>query len=199
MPPPQFVDHLRAGVVLEAPQVLQTERADRLDLLVVAMRLEHDVGKDLQGWNQVAAERRRRQAGVQGLGTLGMADSQVIECREQFATVPRAGPARDPFGHHRGRATPDVHTVCDLVSRPGGDQQRERRRLDPGMTSPTSTSPLEYSCCSIVAGAVSGTMIPGSSGQMSVAVASGKWSVTENEHLLLAASPITHYCWKESD
>ena len=95
------------------------------------MRLEHDVGKDLQGWNQVATECRRGQAGVQGLGALEWLTPRLS------SAVSNSRLSRDPAGPrviHSATivaAPPDVHTVCDLVSRPGGDQQRERRRLDP--------------------------------------------------------------------
>ncbi len=99
----QLVDHLRARVVLETPQVLQTEGADRLDLVVVEVRAKHDVGEDLEGRLEIAAERRHRKRGVQGLGTLRVADAQIVERRQQLATVARAGPARDPFRRHRGR------------------------------------------------------------------------------------------------
>ncbi len=131
MPPPQLVDHLRARIILQAPQVLQAERANRLDLLVITMRLEHDVGKDFQSGYKVAAECRSREAGVQRLSTLGMAHAQVIKRREQFATAPRSGTARDPLRHHRGRTTANIESIGYLVRRPGGDEQGERRGLHP--------------------------------------------------------------------
>ena len=88
VPPAQLVDDLRARVVLEAPQVLQAEGADRLDLVVVEVGPEHDVGEDLQGRDRgsgpsVAAGDAR----VQRLGALAVADAQVVERREQLAAV----------------------------------------------------------------------------------------------------------------
>ena len=93
MAAPQLVDHLRARVVLQAPQVLQAQRPDRLDLVVVEVGAKHHVGEDLQGRLQVAAQGRPGQRRVQGLGALGVADAQVVE-RGQAARGCRAGPPR---------------------------------------------------------------------------------------------------------
>ena len=49
MPAAQLVDDLRAGVVLQASQILQTKGPDRLDLVVVEVRAKHHVGENLQG------------------------------------------------------------------------------------------------------------------------------------------------------
>ena len=92
MAAPQLVDDLRARVVLEAAQVLQAQSPDRLDLVVVEVGAEHHVGEDLQGRLEIAAQRRRRQRGVQRLGAFRVADAQIVERRQELAAVARAGP-----------------------------------------------------------------------------------------------------------
>ena len=129
MAAPQLVDDLGAGVVLEAPQVLQTERPDRLDLVVVEMGTKHHVGEDFQGRLEIAAQRRHRQRGVQRLGAFRVADSQIVERGQELAAVARAGPARDPFRGHRRRPAAQIQAVGPLVRRSRGQKQRERRRL----------------------------------------------------------------------
>ena len=122
----------------------KAQGADRLDLLVVEVGAEHDVGEDLQGRDQVAAEGRGREAGVQRLGALAVADAQVVERREQLAAVAVAGASGDPLGEHRGRARPAPR---GSYAAPAGSSSVNAADCTPGIASATSTRPLGYSCC----------------------------------------------------
>ncbi len=129
MATPQLVDDLRARVVLEAPQVLEAQRPDRLDLLFVQMGPEHDVGEDLQRRLEVAAQGRRRHRRVKRLGTLRMADAQVVQRREELPAVALARPAGDPLRRHRRRAAAQVQAARTLVGHPRRHEHGECRRL----------------------------------------------------------------------
>ena len=91
--------------------------------------MEDDVSKDREGRLEIAAERGPGQRGVQGLSTLGVTDSQIIERREQLSAVARTGAAHDPFRGHRGGAAA-VQSDSALIRGPRGKQEREGRRLD---------------------------------------------------------------------
>ena len=94
MTSPQLVNHLRARVVLQAAQVLQTERTDRLELVVLKVRMKHHVRQDLERRNQIPRQRRTRKRRVQRLCALGVADPQIVKGRQQ-ARGCRAAPLRE--------------------------------------------------------------------------------------------------------
>ena len=108
-------------------EVLERQGPDRLDLVVVEVGAEHDVGEDLQGGDQVAAEGRGRDAGVERLGPLAVADAQVVERRQSSSRLSRS-PA--PRVIHSASIEAAPPRPSGLVRRAGRQQERERRRLD---------------------------------------------------------------------
>ena len=128
MPLAQLVDHLGAGVVVQAVQGLHGQGADRLDLVVVEAGPPEDVGVDRQGRREVAAQGGGRHPRVDGLRPLAVRDAEVVQVGEQGAAVAAPRAPGDPLGQHRGGPAP----ALGLEHRPGRQQEGERGRLDPG-------------------------------------------------------------------
>ncbi len=118
MPTPQFVDDLRARIVLEAAQILQTECTDRLELVILKVGMKHHIRQDLQRRNQITRHCRTRERRVQRLCALGVADPQIVKRCQKLSAVARPSSSSDPLGRHRRGPAFQVQTESTLIRRP---------------------------------------------------------------------------------